>query len=294
MFFSSKNRVALLGVGSMGTALARILAKAGHPITVWNRNLGRAIALQPLCAVAETATDACRSADLILTCFSSFDVTLSILKQSDVTHSLAGKTLVQMSTATQEQVETLQLYCQSNGIDFLDAKIAVTPLQIGEEQSVIFLAGPQDVYGRFEHVFKALAGRATYMGERIDAAVLGDFAFLSIYFAGTIGVLHGAAFAKASGLKVEQFFDLVPSFLHEISARSKSFKTLMLAEEYSDVQSALKTDLAAARLMANAVKQSNMSTSFVQSLIDLMNESVSQGLGDLDSAAMVQTFIKRT
>jgi 3-hydroxyisobutyrate dehydrogenase-like beta-hydroxyacid dehydrogenase len=285
--------VAMLGVGSMGSALAKALGNSGHHVSVWNRNRDSATALEPLCTATETVADACRSAELILTCFSNFDVTRDILKQSGVVESLVGKTLVQMSTATPDQVKILQEFCQSNGINFLDGKIAVTPRQIGGVMSVIFFAGPQALYDRYEPVFQALAGRSTYMGERTDAAVLGDFAFLSLYFAGTIGVLHGAAFARASGLSVEQFFSLVPSFLREIEARAESFKRMMLMEDYSDVQSALKTDLTAANLLANAVEQSGMSPVFSQSLIKLMQASVGQGLGELDSAAMVRTFANR-
>jgi len=285
--------IAMLGLGSMGTALAGTLASTGHSVTVWNRSRDRATALQPLCTVAETVSGACQRAELILTCFSNFDVTFDVLKQVGVVEALTGKTLVQMSTATPDQVEALRTFCQSNGINFLDAKIAVTPRQIGGSMAVIFFAGPQALYDRHRTVFQALAGRASYMGERIEAAVLSDFAFLSLYFAGTIGVLHGAAFAKASGLNVDQFFDLVPSFLQEIAARSQSFKDMVSANDYSNVQSALKTDLAAATLLSDAVDQSGMKMTFPKALISLMQESVAQGLGDSDSAAMVKTFANK-
>ncbi|MFE6489970.1 NAD(P)-binding domain-containing protein, partial [Streptomyces sp. NPDC057757] len=44
---SPETHVTLLGLGAMGTALARAWLAAGHPLTVWNRTAARA---EPLAA----------------------------------------------------------------------------------------------------------------------------------------------------------------------------------------------------------------------------------------------------
>ncbi|MBZ9676317.1 NAD(P)-binding domain-containing protein [Mesorhizobium sp. ES1-1] len=287
------HRVAVLGTGSMGTAIAKALIEAGHHVTVWNRSRERLEGLAG-CRVAQTAGDACLDADVAFTCFSNFAATHDVLEQQDVVDALRGKVLVAMSTATPDQVHDLQRFAEASGIDYLDAKIAVTPAQIGAPTAVIFFAGPQAIFSRIEPVLKALAGRATLMGERIDGAVQGDFAFLSVYFAGTIGILHGAAFSRSSGLDIDQFFSLIPCFLDEINARSQSFRKMILAGDYSDVQSALKTDLAGARLLADATVHAGMQRLFPDALIDLMQDAVAQGHGDLDSAAMVEAFGKKS
>ncbi|KRB22036.1 hypothetical protein ASD99_07460 [Mesorhizobium sp. Root695] len=283
--------VAVLGIGSMGTAIAKALIEAGHHVTVWNRSRERLAGLTG-CFVAETAVEACRDAEITFTCFSNLPATYDVLKQPGVVGALQGKALVPMSTATPDEVHGFQRFAQASGIDYLDAKIAVTPAQIGAPTAVIFFAGPQALFLRVEPVLRALAGRATLMGQRIDGAVLGDFAFLSVYFASTIGILHGAAFLRNSGLNIEQFFSLIPCFLDEINARSQSFRKMIVAGDYTDVQSALKTDLAGARLLANATANAGMQNLFSDALIELMQDAVAQGHGDLDSAAMVQAFSK--
>lgn len=283
--------VAVLGIGSMGTSIAKALVGAGHQVTVWNRSKERLAALAG-CRVADTAAEACRDAEITFTCFSNFTATHDVLKQPGVLEALRGKALVAMSTATPDQVLDFQRFTQASGIDYLDAKIAVTPAQIGAPTAVIFFAGPQALFSRVEPVLSALAGRATFMGECIDGAVQGDFAFLSVYFAGTIGILHGAAFSKNSGLDVDQFFSLIPCFLDEINARAQSFRKMILAGDYTDVQSALKTDLAGARLLGNATAHAGMQNLFPDALIELMQDAVAQGHGDLDSAAMVEAFGK--
>ena len=61
-------------------------------------------------------------------------------------------------------------------------------------------------------MLKSLGGRPTYVGEDVGRASLADFAFLSFYFAGIVGILHGAAFCKAADLDLDQFFGAMPSF----------------------------------------------------------------------------------
>ena len=61
-------RIAVLGTGIMGGPMARNLLRAGHEVTVWNRTIEKAAALEEDGArVAPTPADAVRDAELVLT-----------------------------------------------------------------------------------------------------------------------------------------------------------------------------------------------------------------------------------
>ncbi|MEU5216434.1 NAD(P)-dependent oxidoreductase [Streptomyces sp. NPDC020807] len=61
-------RIAFLGLGSMGLPMARRLLDAGHPLTVWNRTAAKADALvADGAARAATPADAVRDADVVVT-----------------------------------------------------------------------------------------------------------------------------------------------------------------------------------------------------------------------------------
>jgi 3-hydroxyisobutyrate dehydrogenase-like beta-hydroxyacid dehydrogenase len=61
-------RIAFLGLGAMGTPMARRVLDAGYPLTVWNRSPHRAAALVAKGAeAAETPADAVRDADVVIT-----------------------------------------------------------------------------------------------------------------------------------------------------------------------------------------------------------------------------------
>jgi len=287
-----QTKIALIGLGSMGTMLGRTLAAAGHELTVWNRGTARAEAFRNICTVAESPLEACIAGDIVITCLSSYAATYEVLDDPQIKAALNGKTLVQLSTATPEAARAFGAWAAENGMDYLDGKIAVVPAQIGGEMTVIFYAGSRAVFNRCEPALKCLAGRTTYIGEELDRAVMGDFAFLSVYFAGIIGVLHGAAFCAATGMDIPQYFDLTKCFLHEIGERIGAFEVMVLAKDYSNVQSSLTTDTAGAVLLRDTAVAAGLNKLFGQSIVDILQDGVSRGYGAMDTAALVACFQK--
>ena len=64
-------RIAFVGLGTMGAAMAANLRRAGFEVTVWNRTPGRAADLVAQGASeAATPADAARLADVVVTCVS--------------------------------------------------------------------------------------------------------------------------------------------------------------------------------------------------------------------------------
>ena len=64
--------VSFLGLGEMGSALARAVIRAGHPTTVWNRSSDKAMALiDDGARAATTAAESIDAADLIVVCCST-------------------------------------------------------------------------------------------------------------------------------------------------------------------------------------------------------------------------------
>ena len=64
----NRMKIAFLGLGNMGTPMARHLLKAGHEVTVWNRTLSKAAELQASGAkVAPTPGEAAQTAEIAIT-----------------------------------------------------------------------------------------------------------------------------------------------------------------------------------------------------------------------------------
>ena len=107
--------VTLIGLGAMGSALAKALIGAGHSITVWNRSPERLDNIAALGAQgASGVLEAVKSSNVILVCVSNYTVTRNFLGTKNVLPHLRGKTLVQMGTGTPSEARDNEAWMKSH------------------------------------------------------------------------------------------------------------------------------------------------------------------------------------
>lgn len=100
-------KVAFLGLGHMGTPMARRLLTAGHPLTVWNRTAARAAPLVAEGAVlAASPAAAVRDADVVVTVLAD-PAALASVAADAVPAVRDGAHWVEMSTVGPEAVREL-------------------------------------------------------------------------------------------------------------------------------------------------------------------------------------------
>ncbi|MFC7645825.1 NAD(P)-binding domain-containing protein [Streptosporangium lutulentum] len=94
--------VTVIGLGSMGSALATALLDRGHPTTVWNRTAHRAEALAARGArPAADPGEAVTASPLIVACVLDYEALHGVLEP--VGGSLEGRTLVNLTSGSPEQ-----------------------------------------------------------------------------------------------------------------------------------------------------------------------------------------------
>src|SRR3954452_1497209 len=92
--------IAVLGTGIMGAPMARNLATSGFAVRAWNRTIDKA---KPLAergvVVCESAQDAARDADFVLTMLADIEAVVSVIDGADGPFTGAGSPVwLQMST----------------------------------------------------------------------------------------------------------------------------------------------------------------------------------------------------
>jgi 3-hydroxyisobutyrate dehydrogenase-like beta-hydroxyacid dehydrogenase len=91
-------RVAVLGTGKMGGAIARRLKMGGFEVSVWDRNKGKAEALD-VGRVADSPADAVRDAEIAISMVTGPQAVREVyFGKAGVFEAAQGKTLVEMST----------------------------------------------------------------------------------------------------------------------------------------------------------------------------------------------------
>jgi 3-hydroxyisobutyrate dehydrogenase len=136
-------RVALLGLGTMGSGMAGRLLKAGIPLTVWNRTAGRAAALQSAGArVASTPRDAVRDATCVISMLSDVPASRSVWFGEDgaLAGVAPGTLLIESSTITPSWLRELDAASRARGCTLIDAPVTGSRNQAAAGE-LLFLAG---------------------------------------------------------------------------------------------------------------------------------------------------------
>lgn len=155
--------IAFLGTGLMGDPMARRLLQAGYFVTVWNRTLNKAAALESAGArVVPSAAEAVRGADMVISMLEAGPIVGQVLDAAF--DALAPQALwVDMSSTRQSEAQAFHARLQAAGRHFIDAPVSggVGGAQAGT--LAIMAGGSAADYARVEAVFGAL-GRATLVG----------------------------------------------------------------------------------------------------------------------------------
>src|SRR5215210_8052306 len=159
-------KVAVLGTGIMGAAMARNLLSAGMQVCAWNRSREKAEPLEKDGAeVTGNPADAARGADFLLTMLADADV-IEEAVQGDVLSALAEDGVwLQMSTVGEAGSDRLAGMAAHHGVSYVDAPVLGTKQPAEQGQLIVLASGPEEVREQSEQVFDAVGSKTLWLGE---------------------------------------------------------------------------------------------------------------------------------
>ena len=199
-------RVAFLGLGTMGAAMAANLARAGFSVTGWNRTAGRATELTELgVTIAASPAAAVADADVVVICVSDTPDVDAVLFGSGgvVDGAREGLLVIDCSTIAPSGSWDFAARLRERGIAMIDA-----PVSGGSEGAVkatltIFVGGAAEDVERGRQVLAAMGRTITHVGP-IGAGQAVKAVNQVILAGAYLGVAEGIALAIKAGLDVEQ------------------------------------------------------------------------------------------
>lgn len=196
-------RVAFVGLGVMGYPMAGHLVKAGHEVTVFNRNADKAAAWKKTHggAVASTPAQAATNAEIVFACVGNdADVHQVILQEQGILQGIAaGSIIVDHTTASATVAQEVHDAARLKRVDFLDAPLSGGQAGAENGQLTIMVGGDAEVFGRALPVMDCYAKACTLIG----AVGSGQRAKMvnQICIAGIVqGLAEGLHFAMRAGL----------------------------------------------------------------------------------------------
>lgn len=162
-----KARVGLIGLGLMGSPMAKNLLKAGFPLTVWNRTGERAQKLgQEGAKVASSPGEVAAEADVLITIVSDPPALEQVVYGADGALSALkkGSVFVDSSTVSPALARRIAKSCAERGVDFLDAPVTGGTWGAEKGELVFMIGGKQEVLARVEPVLQAIGKRFFLLG----------------------------------------------------------------------------------------------------------------------------------
>jgi 3-hydroxyisobutyrate dehydrogenase-like beta-hydroxyacid dehydrogenase len=286
---SEQAAVTVIGLGSMGTAQAHALLKRGHRVTVWNRTAERAAPLAACGAfVARTAAEAIAASPLVIMCVYDYGAADVILSTSGVAESLSGKTFVQLSTGTPEQVYAQQARVRDCGGRFIAGGIMAYPRSIGRPNCLILFAGDSS-YSSHQTTLACLAGSSQYLGPDPVAATGAYFA-LSAFMIGSLALFFETAAANRNyGISIDTHYLLGRLVTDEILEGMRDGAYRVAAGNFGGTLASIDLTIAGMQEVAKTFNQTGMPMKMTDALVDSLKIASADGAGGGDIAQLTET-----
>ena len=204
-------RVGFIGLGTMGTPMAMNVAKAGFPLTVWNRTAPKMEPLAQLGAkCAKSPAHLAAEVDVVVTMVSRpNDVEAVVLGPSGVGDGIKpGAVLVDMSTVSPTTSRELAGAMAARRVEFLDAPVVGSKGPATEGTLVILVGGLPSTLERVRPVLAAMGQTVIHaggvgMGAALKLATNLMLAHLSAGFA------EGLLLVQRAGLEPKRYLEVL-------------------------------------------------------------------------------------
>jgi 3-hydroxyisobutyrate dehydrogenase-like beta-hydroxyacid dehydrogenase len=276
-------RIGVIGLGVMGSAMARNLLRAGHQVLGFDIDDQKRSTFADIGGeVASSAGEVAGAVELVLLSLPTTSALSAVAEE--IAHS-ARPGLVCLEAGTfplQAKLEAREVLTPA-GVDLLDTPVSGTGLQAADATLVVFASGSREGFDRARPIFEAIGRSTHYLGEFGNGSKMK-------YVANLLVALHGLAAAEAHVLGIAAGLD--PARVQEVMedgvGSSKIFEIrgpMMVADDYP-AAARLDILLKDATLIRDYARSVGAPTPLLDAAVPVYARSSEAGLGDLDAAAL--------
>jgi 3-hydroxyisobutyrate dehydrogenase-like beta-hydroxyacid dehydrogenase len=160
-------RLGFIGLGYMGSRIAKRLLNAGYPLVVFNRDRAKTEALRAQgAAVAADVGELASAVDVIFSCLADEKAMRAIYFDPGgvLDHVREGTVAVDMSTVAPATARQLSEAGRKRGVDFLDVAISGSTPAAESGTLTLFAGGDRRVFDAIAPILPAISKQSFYMG----------------------------------------------------------------------------------------------------------------------------------
>jgi 3-hydroxyisobutyrate dehydrogenase-like beta-hydroxyacid dehydrogenase len=280
-------RVAILGLGAMGTAIARRLEATGAELRAYNRTPRRGHEfVERGTVLAATPAEAGDGADIAVSMLADGPAVEAVLCGPG---GLLGADapppiVVDMSTIDVQASARVADAARARGVAFLRAPVSGNPGVVAAGNLTILVSGGSEAFARARPVLEAIGPTLLYLGDGEQARVMK--LALNVMVGGTTQLLAEAiVLGESYGLGREQMLEVIGASV--VGSPFVKYKAGPLAaDDYATTFSAslMHKDL---RLVVECANGANVPVPVTALVQQMLQACIGSGMGDLDFSVLV-------
>ncbi|HET7005970.1 MAG TPA: NAD(P)-dependent oxidoreductase [Candidatus Binatia bacterium] len=191
-----------VGLGVMGSRMAKRLLDAGHSVTGYNRTKSKAQwLLDAGMKWADSPRAAVESTEVVFSMIANNHALRAVTegKEGILAGLSTGKIYVEMSTVSPAAIRELAKLVEAEGAEMLDAPVSGSSITLEEGKLSFMVGGKAEVFEKVRHYLQAIGPRATYVGGHGLAAAMKVATNLSLAVQ-MLAFSEGLLLAEKSGI----------------------------------------------------------------------------------------------
>lgn len=282
-------QIGFVGLGSMGSAMALNLVKAGHDVRAWNRGKVAQESV-PGVALVKLAADAFQ-ADTVFTMLADDPAIREVILDAGLLASARpGLTHVVTSTISVAFARELELRHEQAGLGYVSAPVLGRPNVAASGQLNILAAGKADAVAAIEPLLVPLGKKVWKLGENPARANAAKLACNMMIAMAIEAMAEGVVLTESVGLDRADFFELVLGTL--FSGRAYESYSAQITERSFEPGFKAELALKDMRLATEAGNEIGRTLPMLDAVREGLGKAVSAGFGKKDWSIMADMTVR--
>jgi len=278
----NNTKLGWIGLGNMGTPMAKNLLKANYDLSVYNRSADKTKDFEEKATVCQSISELVRNSDIVFTMLTNDDAVNQVYQQI-VKEELVGKLFIDCSTISQECSLANAALIKAKHAGFIDAPVAGSTMPAKEGTLIIMAGGSEEDVERAKPYFEKIGKLTKHLGANGTgvAAKLSINYFLSLIYQ---GLAETILFSERLGLERRDMLEIINE--SACGNGATKVKTPMLINDSYPAAFALDLMLKDILLAQKAGADFPLS----QAMIDTYQDAHDKGLGKNDVIGIIEVL----
>ncbi len=277
-------RIGIIGLGVMGTAMSGHLMEAGYEVHGYDVVDDRNADLTARGGTAHSSgAGVAAASDVVLLSLPSV-AALHAATEDVVAGAHEGLIAADMGVLPIEEKEKAKARFAEVGVELMDVQVSGTGLQAADATLVVMASGSQEAFDATRGVFDVVGRSTHYLGPFPNGSIMK-------YIANLLVAIHNLSSAEAHAMGIAAGMDpaTVQKVISDGVGSSRIFEIrgpMMAADEYEPPSARLDIIKKDAGIIQGFARSVGAPTPLLDTALSVYQEASSAGLGDLDAAAL--------